>query len=52
MKHKQIAYIILIIGIIYWIYTQDVLEILKTKLMAIIALFALGAAYIINKYIK
>ena len=52
MKNKQIAYIILIIGIIYWVYTQGVLEILKTKLMVFITFFALGAAYVINKYIK
>ena len=52
MKNKQIAYLILIAGIVYWIYTQDVLEILKTKLMIILLAFGLGAGWLINKYVK
>lgn len=52
MKNKQIAYGVLMAGIIYWIYSQNVLEILKTKLMVILVLFGIGSAYLINKYIK
>jgi len=51
MKKKLTLQIIIGALIIYYIYSQDILQVLKTKLILLVG-FGLLSGWLINKYIK